>query len=170
MKAIENTVAFISGGDSRGLLEPENPPKAAQGAPKGNQNRLKHGVHAVTRAVKAFGTNRALDRRTATGKALARWRQDLIDDLGGDVSTQQDAIISFAIKTKLILDSVDVWLLQQASLIDKRKRALLPAVRERQSLGDALARYLAMLGLERRHKVKTLGELLQPDHVNGKAD
>ncbi len=88
------------------------------------------------------------------------------------MSTQQDAIISFAIKTKLILDSVDVWLLQQASLIDKRKRALLPAVRERQSLGDALARYLAMLGLERRHKVKTLGELLQPDHVNGngKAD
>ena len=89
----------------------------------------------------------------------------MIDDLGGDVSTQQDAIISLAVKTKLILDSVDVWLLQQASLIDKRKRALLPAVR-------VLARYLAMLGLERRHKVKTLGELLQPDHVNGngKAD
>ena len=165
MKATEKIVAFHSGGDSRGRLEPENPPKQPIGAPKGNQNRLKHGVHAVTRAVKALGINRALDRRTATGKALARWRQDLIADLGGDVSTQQDAIISLAIKTKLILDSIDVWLLQQPSLIDKRKRAVLPAVRERQSLADALARYLAMLGLERQRKVKTLGELLtESDH------
>ena len=47
------------------------------------------------------------------GKALAQWRQDLIRDLGGDVSTQQDAIMSLAVKTKLILDSIDVWLLQQ---------------------------------------------------------
>ena len=98
--------------------------------------RLKHGIHAITRAVKALGTNRALDRRTTTDKALARWCDDLIADLGGTVSTAQDAIISLAVKTKLILDSIDVWLLQQPALIDKRKRALLPAVRERQALAD----------------------------------
>lgn len=84
-------------------------------------------------------------------------------DLGGDVSTAKDAIISLAVKTKLILDSIDVWLLQQPALIDKRKRSLLPAVRERQALADALARYLAMLGLERRHKVQTLQDLLTGD-------
>ena len=49
-----------------------------------------------------------------------------------------------------------MWLLQQPLLIDKRKRAVLPAVRERQSLADALARYLAMLGLGRQRKVKTV--------------
>ena len=65
-----------------------------------------------------------------------------------------------AVKTKLILHSIDVWLLQQPALIDKRKRALLPAVRERQALADALARYLAMLGLERRHKVQTVTDVL----------
>ena len=54
MKATEKIVAFYSGGDSRGRLEPETPPKQPIGAPKGNQNRLKHGVHAVTRAVKAL--------------------------------------------------------------------------------------------------------------------
>ena len=58
-----------------------------------------------------------------------------------------------------------MWLLQQPSLIDKRKRPVLPAVRERQSLADALARYLAMLGLGRQRKVKTLRELLtESDH------
>jgi hypothetical protein len=110
--------------------------------------------------VKRLGTDRALDKRTTTGKALARWRQDLIAYLGGDVSTQQDSTISLAVKTKLLLDSIDIWLLQQPSLIDKRKRAVLPAVKERQALADALARYLSMLGLDRRRKVKTLGEML----------
>ena len=33
-----------------------------------------------------------------------------------------------------------------------RKRALLPVVRERQQLADALARYMAQLGLQRRAK------------------
>jgi hypothetical protein len=51
------------------------------------------------------------------------WRQDSIHDLGGNVSTQQDAITSLAVKIQLIFDSDDVWLLQQPALIDKRKRA-----------------------------------------------
>jgi hypothetical protein len=59
-----------------------------------------------------------------------------------------EVIISLAIKTKLILD---VRLLQQPSLIDKRKRAVLES-------GNRWPGYLAMLGLER--KVKTLAELL----------
>ena len=169
MKATENTVAFFPGGDSRGRSESENPSKPAVGAPKGNRNRLGHGVHALTALTKKLGTDRALDKRTTTGKALARWRQDLIDDLGGDVSTQQDSIISLAVKTKLLLDSVDVWLLKQPSLIDKRKRALLPAVRERQTLADALARYMSMLGLERRHKVKSISDLLAAPSDNPEA-
>jgi hypothetical protein len=160
MKATENTVAFFPGGVSRGRLESENPPKPTVGAPKGSQNHLKHGVHALTALTKKLGTDRALDKRTTTGKALARWRQDLIDDLGGDVSTQQESIITLAVKTKLILESIDNWLLRQPSLIDKRKRSLLPAVRERQALADALARYMSMLGLERRYKVKTISDLL----------
>jgi hypothetical protein len=46
-------------------------------------------------------------------------------------------------------------------------------VLQRQQLADALAKYLNMLGLERRRKVKTLEEMLsQPDPVNdnGKAE
>jgi hypothetical protein len=49
-----------------------------------------------------------------------------------------------------MLDSIDACLLVQPSLVNMRKRALLPVVKERQQLADALARYMAMLGLERR--------------------
>ena len=97
------------------------------------------------------------------GKALAQWRQDLIRDLGGDVSTQQDAIMSLAVKTKLILDSIDVWLLQQDTLIIKRKKSIIPAVTQRQVLADALSRYMGQLGLARRTKLTSLSEILARD-------
>jgi chorismate mutase len=97
---------------------------------------------------------RAIDMRTSLGKALSQWRGDLVADLGGRdaISTQQAAIVDLAVKTKLILDSIDAWLLQQPTLINKRNRSVLPVVRERQQLADALARYMAQLGLERRSR------------------
>lgn len=89
---------------------------------------------------------------------------DLIADLGGDVSTQEAAIIDLAVKSKLLLDSIDTWLLVQPSLVNARKRTLLPVVKERQALADGLARYLSQLGLERRQpKPETLDEILE-DH------
>ena len=115
----------------------------------------KHGLTILKRAVNGLG-NRLIDRRTATGKALTKWRADLVADLGGDISTQQSALVDLAVKSKLLLDSIDVWLLVQPSLINSRKRSLLPVVKERQALADALARYLAQLGLERRTKQVSL--------------
>jgi hypothetical protein len=103
---------------------------------------------------------RLIDKRTVTGKALAKWRNDLIADLGGDVSTQQSAMIDLCVKSKLMLDSIDAWLLTQPSLINKHKKSLLPVVKERQALADGLARYLAQLGLHRTQREKTLEELL----------
>jgi hypothetical protein len=64
------------------------------------------------------------------------------------------------VKWKLLLDSIDAWPLTHSSLINKRKKALLPVVLQRQQLADGFARYMAQLGLERRHKVKTIGEIL----------
>jgi hypothetical protein len=85
---------------------------------------------------------RAIDGRSTVAKQLAAWRADLVRDLGGDVSTQQAAVIDLAVKTKLLLDSIDAWLLTRPSLINTRKKALIPVVRERQTLADALARCL----------------------------
>lgn len=137
--------------------------------PKQNGRReyRKHGLTVLKRAVNSLG-NRAIDKRTATGRALAKWRQDLIQDLGGDVSTQQSTIVDLAVKSKLLLDSIDVWLLTQESLVNKRKKALIPVVKERQALADGLARYLAQLGLERRVKQLTLEQLLEEEEPEAK--
>jgi hypothetical protein len=73
-------------------------------------------------------------------------------------------VVELAVHTKLLLDSIDAWLLRQPSLIDRRKRALLPVVRERQHLADALARYLGLLGLEHRARELGVDELLAALH------
>lgn len=97
------------------------------------------------------------------GKALAAWRSELLADLGGikAVSTQELALIEEAVKTKLILDSIDAWLLSQPTLINKRSRSVLPAVRDRQALVSTLRGLLGDLGLKRRSKaMPSLGEYL----------
>jgi hypothetical protein len=46
-------------------------------------------------------------------------------------------------------------------LINSRKRKIHPAVLERQQLADALARYMAQLGLKRRQKpTQSLADML----------
>jgi len=132
-------------------------------------NATKHGLNTLKRAVNTLG-NRVIDRRTVTGRALAKWRKDLIQDLGGDVSTQQAAVIDLAVKSKLLLDSIDVWLLTQETLVNKRKKSVIPAVMQRQQLADGLARYLAQLGLERKTKQVSLEQYLAEEYGNGQDD
>ena len=133
----------------------------AKPSPKPNPRNLRHGVSLMKRALKAGGT-RVLDRRTRVSKALDHWRDQLVSDLGGSeqISTQQRAIINVAVKTKLLLDSVDAWLLQQPSLINLRNRAVHPAILQRQQLADSLIRAMTTLGLERRSKVLSLSDYL----------
>jgi len=131
-------------------------PKRKGGAAKGNKNAQKHGVTVLKNALKEL-------KRHDLQKVMQPWRKDLIRDLGGDVSTKQDAIISLAIKTKVLLDTVDAWLFQQESLINKRKKSLIPAAKDRQIFADALARYISMLGLQRKTKLTSLSEILSKD-------
>jgi integrase-like protein len=122
----------------------------------------KHGLTSLKQAVKGLG-GRVIDRRTTLGKSLAKWRADLVSDLGGKdaISTQQSAVVELAVRTKLLLDSIDAWLLTQPSLVNVGRRALLPAVRERQQLADTLAKYMTTLGLERRaRRVPSLAEYI----------
>ena len=106
-----------------------------------------------------------LDMRFRTGKALVRWRLELVQDLGGEdaISTQQAALIELAVRSKLMLDTIDNWILAQDSLVNKSKRAVIPVVVQRQQLADGLARYLSMLGLERKVRTKTLEEILNDE-------
>lgn len=114
------------------------------------ERRSRHGLYVLKVAVKVRGLS-AIDKRTAAGQALIAWRQELLSDLGGEdcVSAQRRALVDMAVRTRLYVDHVDAWLMEQRSLLNKRKKAILPVLRERQSLVDSLARLLGQLGLER---------------------
>jgi hypothetical protein len=135
--------------------------RPGSGAPIGNTNRQKHGLVMLKQAVKGLG-GRVIDKRTTLGKSLMKWRADLVADLGGAdaISTQQSALVDLAVKSKLLLDSIDAWLLTQKSLVNIRKRSLIPVVMQRQTLADGLARYLGQLGLQRQIKATSVNELL----------
>ena len=135
----------------------------------GNKNAQKHGLTTLLAATAKLGA-RAIDGRSSLGYALRKWRRELVNDLGGDdnISTQKSALIDLAVKSKLLIDSVDVWLLAQPSLVNKRKKSLLPVVLQRQTLADGFARYLSQLGLDRKVKTRTLHDILNDDEpVNG---
>ena len=134
------------------------------GPPRGSRNHQRHGLVSMKNALIRSKQVR-LDMRFRTGKALVRWRLELVQDLGGEdaISTQQAALIELAVRSKLMLDTIDNWILSQDSLVNKSKRAVLPVVIQRQQLADGLARYLSMLGLERRVKTKTLEEILNDE-------
>jgi hypothetical protein len=112
----------------------------------GGRTKL-HGYRELRDLVK-----RRVDDRSAVGVALRRFQRELVDDLGGDPSRAQRAIIETVSRTWLLLTSLDDWLSRQPSVVNAKKRALLPIVLQRQTLADSLLRHLTALGLERRAK------------------
>src|SRR5262245_28931708 len=126
-----------------------------------------HGLTTLKKPMRVLG-GRAIDRRTALGRALEDWRNGLLNHLGGigQTSTQQRQVVDLAVKTKLILDSIDAHLVTRPSVVNQPKRTVLPVVIQPQQLADALARYMMDLGLERRARpVPTLN-----DYLAGKRD
>lgn len=69
-------------------MNAQEPVRKSRGRPETN------GITTLRTAVNRLGS-RVIDRRTALGKALARWRAELVQDLGGPeaLSVQQQAII-----------------------------------------------------------------------------
>jgi hypothetical protein len=115
------------------------------------RHRTQHGLYAMRRTLSALTISR-LDGRSAVAIAVKRFREDLITDLGGDPSRAQRTIIESTAKTWLLLSSIDDWLQRQPSIVNAKKRTLLPVVMQRQALADSLLRHLTALGLERRAK------------------
>jgi len=131
------------------------------------RNRLRHGLHTMQKAVTLLGSRALPARSTALGRALHEWRASLLEDLGGKdaVSTQQVALVELAVRTKLLVDSVDAYVLGMPSPVNKRRRCLHPVVRERQSLVNQLQSLLRDLGLERRAQQVDVVAQLQALHA-----
>ncbi len=130
---------------------------AQNGAPlpqKSRRPNLRSGVYTLKKAVKVLGSRMLPSARTPLGRSLREWRESLIADLGGpdSVTTQQLAMVDMAVRTKLLVDSMDAYVLGMPSAVNKRSRCLYPVVKERQALVAQLQSLLRDLGLERRAK------------------
>ena len=112
------------------------------------------GIYTLKRAVQVLGSRALPTKRTALGRALAEWRSSLVADLGGAdaVTTQVMALVDLAVRTKLLVDSVDAYVLAMPSPVNRQRRCLHPVVRERQALVGQLQSILRYLGLERRQR------------------
>jgi hypothetical protein len=99
------------------------------------------GLNALKARVKIRGLH-AIDQRTAAAQALTTWRAEIIADLGGEagLSTAKRTLVDLAVRTRLFIDHLDGWLLEQASLVNARRRVVLPVLRDRAQFADARPR------------------------------
>ncbi|MGH8507395.1 MAG: hypothetical protein ACREVH_01550 [Gammaproteobacteria bacterium] len=121
----------------------------------GMQQRHKPGLSTLRNAVKQLARRADIaDRRTAVGRALAEWRAEVIAEAGahqkGGPTAQQIALADVAMRSKLLLDSVDYYLVNMDSLVNKHKRQLWPIVVQRTTLADAFIRQLEAIGVSHR--------------------
>jgi hypothetical protein len=88
---------------------------------KPRQTYSRHGLNALKARMKVRGLT-AIDMRTAAAQALLAWRRELVTDLGGEeaVSAQQRTLIELATRTRLYVDSLDAWIMEQPSLVNAR--------------------------------------------------
>ena len=116
----------------------------------------RHGLSATKAQVKLRGLT-TIDRRTAAAQDFAQFKQDLLADLGGEenVTTQELQLVDLACRARLFLNHIDAWLMEQESLVNKKRRSVLPVLKERQQIAQHLASLLSMLGLNRRQKKVT---------------
>jgi hypothetical protein len=126
----------------------------------GHREYRKTGLFTLRRALIDLGS-RAIDGRSSVGVALRRWKADLVRDLGGNLSTQEETLVELAARSKIMLDSVDNWILGQPTLINARKRTMLSVVQQRQTIADGLTRTLKELGLKRVAKEITMDQMIQ---------
>lgn len=109
----------------------------------------KHALSPLIASVKPRGIS-AVDGRTALGKAVKAWRQDQERHLGGRLTAPVVSILDHAETTKLLLASIDAFLLGDPShLVSQKKRTLTPIALQRQALVESHRRDIVAIGLER---------------------
>jgi hypothetical protein len=131
------------------------------GAPPGNKNAVKHGLHAYRAMLNGDG----LDERSSLFRALRSKEQELVTALGGDPSPQEQTIIGDCIKNMLYVASLDNYLMSLKSLV--RKGRAHPILAIRTQLSAHLRENLKTLGLKRVSRALTVQDLLS-DHSDDK--
>jgi hypothetical protein len=155
-----------------------------RGAPKGNQNRLTHGLVKFENQVRRR-TRRGrslIDRRSTAGRNAFAMREELILDQGGaeNLSVAKLALIEMIARDVYFLDECDRRIFRVIHKASGQEKALakLGKIKNPKLIGVLysyragvarnLASNLQMLGLEKIKREKTLEEILnEPDEPEG---
>ncbi len=144
----------------------KQPPKRKPGTVS-KPNR--HGLNTMKKAMVELG-NRAIDGRSAYGRAVYAFEKHYIDQLGGEcaISQGERRMITMTARTALLLDTVDCYVAELGSkIINRRSKCLFPIVMQRQQLADSHQRQLVALGLERKSKpVPSLQAYIEANRAN----
>ncbi len=117
-----------------------------------DQTKALKRLRLMRRRINIQGLTR-MDERTSGAKQLIEWRAELTAALGGaDVSPQRATLIELAARAKLLLDHCDAFILTLPTFIIRRKKSVMPIVRERQAIAEHLAKLLERLGLDKQMK------------------
>ena len=120
-------------------------------------------LRSLRRRVEIRGLN-AIDQRTAGARALLTWRAELIDALGGAdlLSPQIVTLVEQVTRLKLFLDHTDAFLLSLPSIVNSRKKKLIPLVKDRLALAAELRATLQLIGLK---KIPKLVSSIDPERM-----
>ena len=141
---------------------------AKRGAPKGNSNRMTHGLIGIQSAVARRGRRGRdrIDKRSSEGREALDLRSGLIADLGGleSVTTAEFAVIVGFSETwwlrSMQYNAIARYLKKRPELRDNPK-VISTMFSYVAPIEEKIARYLQLLGLEKRPPpVKSLEEIL----------
>jgi hypothetical protein len=107
---------------------------------------VRHGATSVKVKLKGFNV---LDQRTNAAMFVIDYKRDLIQALGGDdVTPQQATLADLAARSLAIVNHMDAYLFSQPSLVND-KGQVLDLVEKRTGAVNSLVRILSTLGLKR---------------------
>jgi hypothetical protein len=132
----------------------ETPQKRAHGGQIHNKNAAVHGHYGRKVALKGVDCSEiesAFDQRTKLGRFIFEKAHAIYKDGGGreQFSELKRDLTGHYVITDLLLQQLNVYLLDQPSLVNKRKKTVLPILLERNRLIETLMKLASAIGIER---------------------
>jgi hypothetical protein len=114
------------------------------------KEKTRIGLRALKTKIQLRGLD-VISKNTIAGRLLFEWQTGLIAALGGadNISPQQKCLIDLACQSKAICDHVTAFIMEQESLVIKRRKTVIPVVMQRAQLAAQLEKTLTTLGLQR---------------------
>ena len=132
-------------------MSTDDKPTRARGGQPRNGSARKHGHHA--RKLKLTDVRLVdISQQNGPGRLVAAKAEAIFADRGGraNLSELQQDLVNRYLVTELLIQSIDFWLLEQKSIINKRKKTAIPILAERNRLTETSLKLAQAIGLERK--------------------